>query len=1387
MYSYIVIIIANKSDSPVKKNLSIIAILFFIFSFVTPALAATFNPKWEDLGSGQIRGNAVNQNTNVEGMASTSNPITGAITKVLIDPGNNDIIYAGAVNGGIWKSTDGGNTWNPKTDRLSSLSIGAMNFDPASSQIIIAGVGRQSAFGYSSGPLTGIQYSTDGGEKWKELGRAALNNKDITGVAARGDVMMATVRDIYSPIATVGLYRSIDGGTNFSNLAAVVIGLPGGNIQNLVGDPSKATRFYLSVVNGNDAQTGIYMSDDTGASWLKIKAVTGLSTTESTGRILLSVGTDGVLAAQVQQGTNRLDILRSSNQGSSWTTLGGISQGQPSTPDFTGIFPGGQSNPHGAIMVDPKNSNIVYVAGDTQFTTNNLETPNSIGATEYSCPIFRGVYDPVTGVTTWTYITNNNTLSGSAPHADARTFAMDSNGRLLFGCDGGLFAYSGPSTIKTTNWIPLMENLRTTEMTQSYWNSITHTISAAAQDLGAFYQFPDQKGTYDWSSTSGGDGGPCPVNAVTFKASNISVVYASSQQLGGFRRFKVGPEDDAQQALTTRTALFPKLGGVSIAGNKTYMSFLPIVALNRDDPRKMAIGGKQIFIGTDDQTVDTVNGYSFPVTSILTPANDISSLTYGTNSTGANVKSNALLAGTENTVAGDYLYYTANATTTPMTTLSAYALAGGKYVWKAIFDERDGDRFYVADGTDIWRSTDAGATVWAKINGDLPVNFVDRRGLAFAANNGVNALFAGGVSNDTSISSGLYVTRFTASVGAETTPSWSAFGGSLANAPVYGLSYDNTDDVLLVNLLGRGAWVVYDLTTYFPEATTLIFGNANNDSAPDASILINGTTVGGAGFDRGLTKNGTGTLTINSASTYKGSTIINGGTLQVGDPHALGTGAVTNNATGTLDLGTTDLILAAGKTYIQNAGSTLKLTANSSSSFGSITSDVAVTTAADSAVTVTVGGYIPTNATLTIIDTGGAGIAGDIVPDTINSTNSFVGFSVESFDNNLVLTATRSGANSFSGAASNSNGAAVGGALDSITNPSPDMLTILNALTLSTPSEVAASEDSMTPTDDGAVTQVSTAMLNNFINNMESHLQNFRTTGGTTGIATGDDYINGVDIWAQGLGDYAHQGPRGSSNGYNATSWGISGGADKDLFNDSIRAGLGSGYGQTFVRSKDFSGRTDINSIPATIYCDYENNNLPFYIDAVFTFVYNLYTGSRQVTAGPTITRTASADYEGQQYSGYLEGGYSFFYKKLSLTPLASFQYMHLHTGSYTETGASALNLSVASQDYDMAQTGLGAKLACPFEQKCGTFTPDIHFKWLYDWVGDRQATTAGFAGGGTSFGTNGFAPAQSAYDFGARFDFKTKYNVTIGLDYDFLFKADYYEHYGTLNVKCSF
>ncbi len=62
---------------------------------------------------------------------------------------------------------------------------------------------------------------------------------------------------------------------------------------------------------------------------------------------------------------------------------------------------------------------------------------------------------------------------------------------------------------------------------------------------------------------------------------------------------------------------------------------------------------------------------------------------------------------------------------------------------------------------------------------------------------------------------------------------WRAFGQGLPNALVYQMVYNPTADVLAVASIGRGAYVLYDVTSYFPQATVLQFGLADNNSMPE--------------------------------------------------------------------------------------------------------------------------------------------------------------------------------------------------------------------------------------------------------------------------------------------------------------------------------------------------------------------------------------------------------------------------------------------------------------------------------------------------------------------------------------------------------------------------
>ena len=534
---------------------------------------------------------------------------------------------------------------------------------------------------------------------------------------------------------------------------------------------------------------------------------------------------------------------------------------------------------------------------------------------------------------------------------------------------------------------------------------------------------------------------------------------------------------------------------------------------------------------------------------------------------------------------------------------------------------------------------------------------------------------------------------------------------------------------------------------------------------------------------------GAGVTTLSGANTYTGGTTISAGTLFI-DPSAttaLGTGAVTNNAT--LDIGANTLNVTG--VYTQNNNSKLKVTVSGTSTAGRISSAsaAAVSAASEVDVTVTDNIYIPNKAAFKVID--GAAGTGVNTPGTITSSNPRVRFTALGSNGDLILTADRSGIG-FSSLALNSNAAAAGGVLDNISTPSGDMTNILNTLEGLSNSQTASALDTVIPVvADNSVISTSRNALNRFTGTATDRLEGLviqaRNEGtGRTGVSTGSRGHEGFEAWGKGFGKYIHQKPRGLSNGYRATIWGTALGGDIPAFNNSLRLGLSGGYAQSGINSKDNSGRTDIDSYSSMLYGGYIDDTKPYYINGAFSFAYNTYEGSRQIAVG-TIMRSANSDYDGRQYSALVDGGYTFKLKKLRLTPITSLQYTRLHLKEYTETGAGALNLNVRSQDYDMLQSGLGLKLERPFKIKSGTIVSEARFKWLYDFIGDRQETTATFSGGGGSFATEGFDPARNSFDMGTKLSLITEGGWSFEANYDFQYKEDFRSHAGWAGSRYRF
>jgi len=257
---------------------------------------------------------------------------TVAITGV---PGQPSLFYMAAVNGGVWKSTDAGNTWAPIFDEAGeSGSVGAIAVAPSNPNLIYVGSGE----GLQRPDLAvgdGIYKSADAGKTWTHLGLRDAQQITAIVIDPRDPdrVYVAAQGHPYGPNAERGVFRSTDGGKSFEkvlyqdeNVGAAELVMDPANSQILYAALWAARVAPWEVRSGSSiyiAGSGLYKSTDGGSTW---KALTkGLPTGEDKlGRIGVAIApSDSNRLYASVEADKGAGVYRSNDAGESWTLVNG--------------------------------------------------------------------------------------------------------------------------------------------------------------------------------------------------------------------------------------------------------------------------------------------------------------------------------------------------------------------------------------------------------------------------------------------------------------------------------------------------------------------------------------------------------------------------------------------------------------------------------------------------------------------------------------------------------------------------------------------------------------------------------------------------------------------------------------------------------------------------------------------------------------------------------------------------------------------------------------------------------------------------------------------------------------------------------------------------------
>ncbi len=471
--------------------------------------------------------------------------MSGRINDLAIHPTNSKIIYAGTAGGGVWKSNDAGTIFHPVFDDYCQ-SIGAVAIDPNDPDNVIY-VGTGETWTRNSVSIgDGLYKSIDGGTNWKKLGfdKSERIANIIVNPNNSDEIYVAVLGALWSDSDVRGVYKSLDAGATWNKV--LYLDKTTG-CADLTMDPNDPNILYASMwefrrtgwsFNSGGDKSALYKSLDGGSTWNKIH--NGFPEGKL-GRLAIAVAPSdsNILYTVIEaEAAKKKGLYKSTDAGASWKQLNN---------DF-----GITVRPFyfSRITVDPKNPDIVVKAGLTGSISRD-------GGKTFS------------------------TLGNM--HGDIHDIVFDQNDseRMFVGTDGGVYrSWNGGTTMEIVENLPLSQFYHI-----SVDNAEPYNIYGGLQDNGSWYGPSHSSGginARDWNSIGGGDG------FRVLKHPTKNIIYSEMQGAANVWRY------DVDNSLIKTVQPLPQIGHAKLRFNWNAP-----MAISSHQPDRFYMGSQFLHISED--------------------------------------------------------------------------------------------------------------------------------------------------------------------------------------------------------------------------------------------------------------------------------------------------------------------------------------------------------------------------------------------------------------------------------------------------------------------------------------------------------------------------------------------------------------------------------------------------------------------------------------------------------------------------------------------------------------------------------------------------------------------------------------------------------------------